>query len=117
MGSSRNLKILQISVRNALSKRVTNATVILVSLCFLDMAHTLFAVRMGIAQEANPLLAPFIQTSDLSFLFVKGASFVIPLTIVELLRTKKPQFARTILNFGAFAYPICYIVGTALVHI
>ncbi len=111
--ASVNLKSL---LREALSRRVTNATVILVSLCFLDMAHTLFAVRMGIAHEANPLLAPFLEMGDISFLLVKGASFVIPLTIVELLRAQKPKFTQLVLNLGAIAYPTCYVIGTILVH-
>jgi hypothetical protein len=107
---------LQRLLREALSRRVTNATVILVSMCFLDMAHTLFAVRMGIAHEANPLLAPFLEMSDAWFLIVKGASFVVPLTIVELLRAQKPKFTQNILNLGACAYPTFYILGSLLVH-
>jgi len=102
--------------QQALSQRVTNATTTLVSLCFLDMASTLFAVRMGLATEANPLLAPFLEMSDASFLLVKGASFVIPLTIIELLRAQKPKFTHAILKLGACAYPTVYVVGSLLVH-
>ncbi|MFM9873488.1 MAG: DUF5658 family protein [Fimbriimonadaceae bacterium] len=116
MGSTIGIYRFHSYIRDALSRRVTNATVILVSLCFLDMAHTLFAVRMGIAREANPLMAPFIEMGDASFLLVKGASFVIPLTVVELLRAKKPKFTQAVLNLGAVAYPTVYILGSLVVH-
>ncbi len=101
--------------REAFRRPVTSATALLAAICFLDTFYTLWAVRMGIAREVNPLLNYFLAKSDAHFLIVKGLSFLGPLTALELLRPLSPQFIPAALKVGTLAYLAIYGFGSLLV--
>lgn len=99
-----------------MNQKVTHATVCLAFLCFIDAAVTLYVVRMGFAKEANPLMDMFIAMGNVPFLVAKGLSFMIPLTILELLRHRRPKFINAALNVGVVGYLLVYVVGSILVN-
>jgi hypothetical protein len=102
---------------DALQQPVTRATVLLAVICFLDTVYTLWAVRVGIAKEANPLMSSLLADGDLPFLVGKGLSFIAPLTLLELMRPKSPRFIPVALNLGAIGYLAVYVVGSIAIHV
>src|SRR4051812_35875559 len=97
--------------RRALRRPILAETVAIAIICTIDLAHTIFFVASGRAVEANPLLAPVIAQSWLSFAFVKATSFLIPLLILEALRPLSPRFIKLALRAGAIAYMSVYALA------
>lgn len=87
-------------------------TMILVSICVIDMIQTLIVVGSGKAIEANPVLASAMQYSPWAFVLLKTLSFAAPLTAIELLRPLSPEFVRRALRIGAFGYIVIYLFGS-----
>jgi len=87
-------------------------TILLALICFGDMVQTLLVVRSHMAVEANPVLAAAMSYSPWAFATVKCASFLIPLTAVEILRPMSPNFVRLALRLGAMGYLCVYLFGT-----
>ena len=105
----------------ALDKRniqpvVLPETMLLAAICFADMIQTLIVVRRHMAVEANPMLAAAMDYSPWIFALVKSASFLIPLTAVEVLRPMSPRFVRMALRIGATGYLLLYLVGTLRIN-
>lgn len=82
----------------------------------LDMASTLVLVQLGLAVEANPLLAWTLQGSGWVFVVVKTLSFLVPLVAIEVLRCRTPKFVPIALRAGAVGYLMVYIIGTLKIH-
>jgi len=100
----------------ATTKRfVLPETVLLVALCTWDMLYTLYCVRTGLAHEENPMLRSSIASSDTAFLIVKGSTFLIPILLLELIRTIRPRFVTFMMRFGFLAYALLYIGGSIAV--
>ena len=99
-----------------LRKRVLPETVLICGLCFLDMAWTMAAVRLGIAKESNPIMAPLLVHGMIYFAVVKMLSFLVPLGILEMVHERNPRFIVGGLRFLFTAYIGLYIVGTLHVH-
>jgi hypothetical protein len=87
-------------------------TIVLVSICFIDMIQTLIVVGAGKAVEANPVLASAMAYSPWAFVLLKTVSFAAPLTAVELLRPLSPNFVRRALRIGAVGYLLVYLLGS-----
>ncbi len=104
-------KIFQTILKN----HVLPETILMVVLCTFDTLYTLFCVRAGLAEETNPVLRHTLAVSDFAFLLVKGASFLIPLTLLELIRAKRPKFVEQAMRFGFMAYAGCYFGGSVLI--
>lgn len=97
----------------AMAKRfVLPETVLLVALCTWDTLYTLFCVRAGLAREANPALRSSLEHSDTAFLLVKGATFLVPIIVLELIRTKRPKLVTMAMRVGFVAYSVLYIFGS-----
>jgi Domain of unknown function (DUF5658) len=86
-------------------------TWVLAAICFADMVSTVLLVKAGKAVEANPVLIPALRKGVGWFLLVKSIYFVVPLVCLELLRTHRPKFVRTMLRAGITAYIAIYVVG------
>jgi membrane associated rhomboid family serine protease len=91
-------------------------TMLLAAICFADMIQTLVVVRGHLAVEANPILAAAMSYSPWIFALVKTASFLIPLTAVEVLRPMSPRFVRLALRIGATGYLLLYLLGTMRIN-
>lgn len=101
--------------RRLYRRAILPETAVVALIGLLDLAHTIFLVGIGVAVEANPLLAPVIAKSWVLFALVKAASFLIPLTIIESIRPLSPKFIRFALRAGAIAYVTVY--GLAFLHV
>lgn len=91
-------------------------TMLLAAICFADMIQTLVVVRQHLAVEANPMLRAAMDYNPWMFALVKCATFLIPLTAVEILRPMSPQFVRFALRLGATAYLLIYLLGTLRIN-
>jgi hypothetical protein len=100
-------------ITGAVTKRfVLPETLLLVSLCTWDMIYTLYCVRLGIAKETNPELKRSLAQSNTAFLLLKGATFLLPVAILEIIRTWRPQLVTLAMRIGFIAYAIIYISGS-----
>lgn len=98
--------------RTGLRPLILPETIILISICMIDMIQTLIVVGAGKAIEANPVLASAMAYSPWAFIFLKTLSFAAPLTAVELLRPLSPEFVRRALRIGACGYLLVYLLGS-----
>lgn len=87
-------------------------TILLALICIADMLQTLYVVGNKLAVEANPVLARAMDYSPWAFILLKSVTFLAPLTAVELLRPRSPQFIRLALRLGAVGYLVVYLVGS-----
>lgn len=99
---------------NRLHSTVSAETVLLLLICLADTAHTLFVVRAGVAQEANPIVAWCLDHSDAMFVGFKVGLTVAILAIIESMRPSHDTFIRKCLQLGVIAYSLLYSVGTAI---
>jgi hypothetical protein len=103
-------------VQGALRRPVLWETIILALLCVVDTFFTVLLLRLGIAVEANPLLAPFAALGAAPFVLAKSVSFLPPLALLEVLRPLRPGFIQFSLRVGIFGYIAVYIVGSLQIH-
>jgi len=98
-----------------LRNHVLPETILMVVLCTFDTLYTLFCVRAGLAEETNPVLRHTLAISDFAFLLVKGVSFLLPLSLLELIRAYRPQFVERAMRIGFMAYACFYFGGSVLI--
>jgi hypothetical protein len=103
-------------MHRALNRPVLWETTILALLCIVDTFFTVLLVRLGVAVEANPLLAPFAAAGIGEFVMVKTIFFVPPLAILECLRPFRPRFVQFCLRAGIVGYLLVYAIGEIGVH-
>jgi hypothetical protein len=84
----------------------------LTAVCTLDMISTLYLIRAHIAIESNPWMATLLAHSDAAFLIVKGATFLVPITILEVLRPLRPELVQRALRACLFGYLAMYLIGS-----
>ena len=100
-------------IRKALAEsHVLPETTLLVCLCTFDMLFTLYCVRVGLAREANPMLKQSLSDSNLHFIFLKAATFLVPVTCLELLRRYRPRFVASALRMAFVGYLAIYLGGS-----
>ncbi len=100
-------------IAGAVTKRfVLPETILLVTLCTWDMLYTLYCVRMGLAREANPEFKRSLAASNAAFLLQKGATFLVPVFILEIIRTWRPQLVTVAMRIGFVAYALIYVSGS-----
>jgi hypothetical protein len=101
---------------NPFARFVLAETLCITILCFVDMVWTIIAVHMGIAKESNPLMAGLLAQSTLLFASVKLASFLLPISILELLRASHPVFVAKSLRVALALYVALYVFGSLRAH-
>jgi hypothetical protein len=85
-------------------------------ICIADMIYTLLLVRSGQAIEANPILAPFMAHGIGCFFAAKTVLDVIPLCLLEHLRSKRPIFVKKMLRVGIATYLLSYGIGVVKIN-
>ena len=91
---------------------VLRESVALAALCTADMISTLYWVRTRIAVESNPLFVGPLAHSDAAFLILKGASYLVPIVILELLRPLRPESVVRALRACLVGYVALYALGS-----
>lgn len=95
-----------------LAKRsLLRESVMLATICTADMLTTLYWVRNGMAVESNPLFVGPLAHSDATFLLLKGASYLVPIAILEALRSVQPEAVVRALRACLIGYVALYALG------
>ncbi len=84
----------------------------LAALCTVDMVTTLYFVRSHLAVESNPLFVGPLAHSDAAFLVLKGASYLVPIAILETLRPLRPESVVRGLRACLVGYVALYALGS-----
>jgi hypothetical protein len=106
----------QISFKKALWRPVLPETALFAMICVVDMALTIVLIVMGLAKEANPVLASLLEIGFWAFTAFKTVSFILPLAIIEVIRPLQPKFIERALQLGVAGYLIAYGVGVLAVN-
>ncbi len=104
-------------IKTITKRFVLPETILLVTLCTWDMLYTLYCVRTGVAREQNPILKGSLDQSNWAFLLLKGATFLVPIWLLEIIRTIRPKFVTSVMRCGFLAYAAIYIGGSILVSV
>lgn len=99
------------ALREGLSK-VSTETWVLAALCTADLVSTVYFLATGTATEANPVLAPTLRFGLWGFAAFKLCTYLIPLAIVERLRSVSPRFILKMLRVGIAGYVAVYALGS-----
>ena len=86
-------------------------SILLAIICTADMVSTLYWVRNGMAVESNPLFVAPLAHSDATFLALKGASYLVPIAILEALRSVRPEAVVRALRACLVGYVALYALG------
>lgn len=103
-------------VKDALHKPVYWESVAICFMCLADAFLTVLVVKGGVALEANPLMAFFLNHSTGAFVAAKVASFVPGVIACEYLKLINPRFARFAIRLAVFGYPALYLIGELKLH-
>ncbi|RYG25558.1 hypothetical protein EON82_06635 [bacterium] len=98
--------------QNSLRRPLLWESLALACVCTLDMISTLYLIRAHIAIESNPWMAVLLAHSDAAFLVVKGATYLVPITILELLRPVRPELVPRAMRACLFGYLALYLLGS-----
>jgi hypothetical protein len=103
-------------VLGAMDRPVMRETAVMALLCLLDGAYTVLVVGMGIAMEANPIMAYLIDRGFVAFMVGKTLTFMPALVVLEAIRHRSPRFIPSALQTGIALYLLIYVVGSVLIH-
>ena len=90
--------------------RIGRGSVALAIICVVDLVSTVIAVVYWGIEEANPVMAFFLDRGITAFCAAKLASFVPAILILEWYRKRNPRFVSAVLKGAVAAYATMYIV-------
>lgn len=99
-----------------MGRSISKEGVILFLICLADAVLTVVLIAMGLAEEANPLMARCLDYGYAAFFIVKMAMVVLAVAAVESYRRRNPLFARTVLRLAIWSYLVLYFVFTVAVN-
>lgn len=103
-------------VLSGLRRAVLPESLLLATICFADLAWTIVAVQGGIAKESNPLLEAALSQSVMLFAVVKLTSFLLPVSVFELMRPRWPNLVVKGLRTAVAGYVAIYLFGSLRIH-
>ncbi len=92
-------------------RTVTRETIIVTSICMLDLLTTLYWVSHGQAREGNPVLAFFLDQGVVPFIGVKLLGFVPSLIAAEWYYPRNPRLITRALRWTIVGYLFLYVAG------
>ena len=96
--------------------RIAPESLILATICLLDLGTTIFWVTYREAMEGNPIMAFYLHHGGTpAFIAAKMVLLTMPLLIAEWARLTNPRFVQRALRVGIAAYLTLYVLG--VVHI
>ena len=95
---------------------ISRESCFLIWVCVADTLLTIALLAMGIAEEANPLMARFLQYGFAAFYLVKLATVVPAIILAESYRRHNPIFVRRVLQTGTVGYVGLYFVLLVIVN-
>lgn len=97
-------------------RHVQKEAILLTSIAMLDLGSTIVLVKLGIAKEANPILAWYLGQGLGMFVAAKTFLSFAPVAGLEIVGWKYPKLAKTGMRVGIFAYLALYGIGTLQIH-
>jgi hypothetical protein len=94
-----------------MSYRFYSETIMLALIAYADTVSTLWLVNSGLAVEANPLMAFYLQQGALWFIGIK-LLMIMPAFAVDLNRARNPRRVRLGLRAALCLYIGVYLFGT-----
>jgi len=90
--------------------RLARETWLLLAIGLVDLASTLYLIRMGLAREANPVMAWYlVHFGTWAFCAAKTTMLVCPLVILEWARRIKPYLGLWALRIALVGYLFVYL--------
>jgi len=83
---------------------VSRESVGLFAICMVDMVLTVLLVAMGLAREANPLMAMCLEHGYLTFCLVKIFTALLAIGAAERYRPHNPLFIKRVLQAAILLY-------------
>lgn len=85
-------------------------TLVLFTICLLDMLSSALLFQHGQAVEANPILRHSAEAGMLPFMSAKMLTFLPALAVAEWYRRRRPAFVVPLLRWTAICYVAVYAV-------
>lgn len=95
---------------------ITRESLILISICILDLVSTLFLLNTRGVFEGNPLMSFYLNYGIGAFILAKLTLVVLPLFVAEWSRQFKPKFVQVMLRATIVAYLASYLVLFLIVN-
>jgi hypothetical protein len=96
---------------------ISRESLVLISICLADAVLTIILVSLGLAVEANPLMARCLQYGVAAFFLAKMATTMPVVALAEWYRKQNPEFVKKTLQMGIAIYIGLYIVAVFIVNI
>lgn len=93
-------------------KKTVNPTHVLVGLCLLDLATTLWVLAFHSGAEGNPLMARVLAYGVGMFVIAKLALVFIPVSVLVWARRRRPVFVYRSSWIAVAAYILIYFSGS-----
>ena len=94
-----------------LSYRFYSETIMIGLLAYADTVSTLWLINSGLAREANPIMAFYLELGALYFIGVK-LMMVLPAFVVDMNKHRNPQRVKWGLRAALILYIGIYGIGT-----
>ncbi|MBI3722003.1 MAG: hypothetical protein HY248_05565 [Fimbriimonas ginsengisoli] len=104
------------SVRAILHRPIFFESLVLCLMCLVDAWLTLMLFLHGWASEGNPLMSFFLERGVWVFLIAKLAYLLPGVVACEVLKWRRPTFARMAIRVGLFGYLGVYVLGDLRVN-
>jgi hypothetical protein len=99
-------------MKQTLRRPILIETMILVAICVIDTAHTLAIIKLGLAREANPVVAWTFAHGDGVFVGFKLGSASAIVAALEHIRTYRDPFVKAAIRAGIALYLGVYAIGS-----
>lgn len=91
--------------------RWSRESAFIATVCIADLVTTMLLVSRFGAEEANPMMAFFLERHLWAFVLVKAAFCLVPLAFLEWARRRNPRFVTQALRIGGALYLGLYCAG------
>ncbi len=88
---------------------LTRESLLLILICMVDLASTLYLLKTDGASEGNPLMSFYLKYGVGTFVMMKLTLVILPLFIAEYSRQYRPKFVRFMLRATIAAYVGIYL--------
>ena len=89
---------------------LTRESMVLIALCVVDLASTLFLLQTRGAREGNPLMSFYLRYGVGTFVLMKLTLIFLPVFIAEWSKQYRPRFVRFMLRIAIATYAGTYLV-------
>jgi hypothetical protein len=88
---------------------ISAESIVLMAICIVDLASTMWLLAAGLATEGNPLMAHLLSHSPLLFCTVKMGTVTCLVVVTEWYKRSNPAFARNVLRVAIVLYLVLYV--------